>query len=276
MMKVGMLVLYMLGAMGARQAAVVGAAAVIGLAGCYGSTEQATSVTFDSAQLNARGTADNGPAESYFEYGPTDNGAFGLRTQRRSWPAGASGAFSERIGGPGDPRGPLYASTAYSYRVCGNDVGKQPVCAQARTFTTPAPVKDAAEGGWQNGLSPGFPAGGVNASAGPSGQSPSGMLRHQLYAERTIFSGRVTCLNVSGRTAIVGAVGAATTDGAEPDPNTNPPTHTSVVTIVDGGPPAIDKTGVTLSAGSTPPSCATGPPANGSSIAGTVNVYDAP
>jgi hypothetical protein len=45
---------------------------VLGVCGCYGSTEPATNVTFDAAQLNARGTANNGPASSYFEYWPTN------------------------------------------------------------------------------------------------------------------------------------------------------------------------------------------------------------
>ena len=44
------------------------------LAGCYGSTEPATEVAFDSAKLNGRGTADKGPAFSYFEYAPTSTG----------------------------------------------------------------------------------------------------------------------------------------------------------------------------------------------------------
>jgi hypothetical protein len=257
-----------------RAAAVLASAALVGLAGCYGSTEPATNVTYDSAQLNARGTADNGPAYSYFEYGPTDVSPQAFRTATRSWPAGASGAFSEKVGGPTSGPGPLYASTRYSVRVCGNDAGKQPVCAQTLTFTTPPPVKDAAEGFWQNGLSPGFPAGQVNASADPNGANPSGTLRHQLYAPNTIFSGRVTCLRVSGRTAIVGAVGQRTTNGQEPNPN-GPPNASSVVTIVDGGPQSTDTTGVSMSSSTAPPSCSSGPTANGRSAAGTVNVYDA-
>ena len=267
---------YSLGMMRARRTAtVLGVFAAAALGACSGSTEPATKGTFDSAQLNARGTADNGPAYSYFEYGPTDVSPQAFHTQTRSWPAGASGAFSEQIGGAVSGPGPLYASTQYSFRVCGNDAGKQRVCAQTLTFTTPAPVKDAAEGFWQNGLGAGSPQGQVNASAGPSGHSPSGTLRHQAYAERTIFAGRVTCLRVSGRTAIVGAVGAATTDGTQPNPNANPPTHTSLVTIVDDGPPGVDTTGVTLSSGSTPPSCSSGPVADGRSLTGSANVYDA-
>jgi hypothetical protein len=49
-------------------------AVVAGLAltGCYGSTEPATEVTADTARLNARGTANNGPATSFFEIWPTN------------------------------------------------------------------------------------------------------------------------------------------------------------------------------------------------------------
>jgi hypothetical protein len=70
------------------------------LAACYGSTEPATSIGEDSATLHARGTANNGPATSYIEYwtdGDPLPGQSGPRTPVRSWPAGVSGAFSEKV-----------------------------------------------------------------------------------------------------------------------------------------------------------------------------------
>ncbi len=48
---------------------VVGAVPALGA--CTGSTEPASDVTAGSATLKARGTADKGPAFSFFEYGPT-------------------------------------------------------------------------------------------------------------------------------------------------------------------------------------------------------------
>jgi hypothetical protein len=107
---------------------VVGGAALLGV-GCAGNTDAPTNVGAHSAQLNGHGQADNGAAFSYFEYWKTANPANKLKTATRNWPAGAQGAISER------PQH-LSPSTAYSYRLCGNDQGKNPVCANIRQFNT--------------------------------------------------------------------------------------------------------------------------------------------
>lgn len=251
------------------------AAAIAGLTGCYASTEPATEVTQDGARLNAHGTADAGPAETFFEYWPTAGGAPVLRTLTRTWPTGASGPLSEAIGGMTFP-GPLSASTQYSFRVCGNDVGAQPVCAQTRTFTTPAPIRDAARGFWADFMSPHAPSGRVDASAGPSGKRPTGTVSHFLYEFAIAFAGRVTCLRVRGDRAVVGAIGSVTRDGSAPDPDADPPTASTLLTILDGGPSGVDRTNVAFDPGSgAPPRCSAGATDGTPSASGSVNVYDA-
>ena len=130
-------------------------------AGCYGSTEPATNAGPESATLNARGSASNGPATSWFEYwvsGATNRD----QTGTRHWPAGARGPFSDSVDG-------LYASKTYLFRLCGSDdAGGSDVCAQTRQFTTSAPVQDSAVGFW--GRLSSF-NGRVDAHSGPAGQN---------------------------------------------------------------------------------------------------------
>ena len=240
------------------------------LAGCYGSTEPATEVAFDSAKLNGRGTADKGPAFSYFEYAPTSTGFPGATTTRREWPANASGPLTERAF-------PLYAGTSYSYRLCGNDQGKSPVCAQTRTFRTPAATRDAVRGSWS------YDEGTINARFGEvdatAGAGPSGILRLGRYVDRPLrYAGRITCLRVTGRTAVVGSVGRTSTSGSYPDPDATPDAR-ALVTIVDGGPGVRDRAdAVDLFPIAAPPvDCAAAhPPSDNEADGETVNVYDAP
>jgi hypothetical protein len=237
----------------------------IGLSACYGSTEPATNVTFDSAQLNAQGTANNGPANSHFEYWPTSHPEAKLTTPNQAWPAGVSGPFSAKVT-------VLYASSEYSFRVCGNDEGKPFACAQTRTFTTPAPTRDVVEGGWSEGFH--SPEGTVQASSGPAGQSPTGTIFYNAAPKE--YGGRVTCMSVSGNRAVIGTVGEVTPPEVSPNPNKNPPTATLLATFVDGGPGVPDKVQVDLNEfSSTPPTC--NPAANPPSVPTQgVNVYDAP
>jgi hypothetical protein len=238
----------------------------VALCGCYGSTEPATKVAFDGAQLNARGTANNGPASSFFEYWPTAKPEAKLATDPRHWPSGASGPFSETISADSF-QGPLYASTAYSFRVCGNDQGQSPACAQTRTFSTPAPAHDAVEGSWQDVLTS------PHANTGTvKGTTLSYSFRKQDAYD---YAGRVTCLTVSGAQAVVGSVGEITTDGSAPDPNLNPPNASLVATIVDGGPGVADRASVVLALGPSQPSC-TAAPNPATQATQSVNVYDAP
>jgi hypothetical protein len=211
--------------------------ALVLFAGCYGSTEPATNVGSESATLNARGTANNGPATSYFDYwvaGATNHSS----TNPRHWPSGASGAFSENVAG-------LYAGKTYLFRVCGrDDSGGSTVCAETRQFTTSAPVKDSVVGSW--GESP-HVNGNVDAHSGPAGQNPQGTLfARQLF---DTFTGSVSCLHVTGNTATVGGVGHPWDL-----PNAN---ETMLLTVVDGGPSGTDTVKVVITPGATtPPSCA--------------------
>lgn len=210
-----------------------------------------------AATLHASGTANHGPAQSHFEYwvnGATNRDS----TATRHWPDGASGPFSERVGG-------LYASKTYLFRLCGSDDGGgAPVCAQTRQFTTSAPVKDTLTGSW--GFSPHF-NGRVDASSGPVGQSPQGTF--EARQEFDTFTGNVTCLLVSGNKATVGGVGHTWDSPAA--------NETAIVTVVDGGPSGTDTIGVVITpGGTTPPNCATAPPGGRDDGDTALVVNDAP
>jgi hypothetical protein len=218
--------------------------AALPLAGCYASTEPATKVGGESATLNARGTANNGPANSWFEYWQTGTSNTRL-SDPLHFPAGASGGFSAGVNG-------LAANTSYSFRVCGTDTAAYDRnCAQTRTFKTGAAVNDLASGDWN--VSPHF-NGTVDAHSGPAGQDPHGTV-YSVDAPFSwhSFAGSVTCLRVSGNKAAVGAVGKETlADGHTQQP------ATLLVTIVDGGPTGTDTLAfVAASNSTTTPNCAT-------------------
>jgi hypothetical protein len=211
----------------------------------------------ETATLNARGTANNGPAHSFFEYW-VNGASHHIATDTRQWPSGASGPFSEKVQG-------LYAGKTYHFRLCGGDNGTvEAVCAQTRQFTTGAPVQDSAMGYW--GDTPHF-FGDVNAHSGPAGQSPQGTMfaRNQFAA----FSGSVTCLRVNRLQAAVGAVGSY--------PGTPDAKETMLLSIVDGGPSGTDGIKLSIVEGSsTPPNCASASFANPVDIVGDLVVNDAP
>jgi hypothetical protein len=191
-----------------------------------------------SAKLNARGTANNGPASSYFEFWITGHTDRTRWTDSRHWPAGSSGPFFEKVT-------PLAASTAYSFRVCGtNDGDHAGGCAQTRTFMTGQAVEDSAVGEWPN--SPHFD-GFVDAHSGPSGQNAHGSIAARVSF--AAFTGSVTCLLVDGNHATVGAVGNY--------PGEQEAKETMLTTIVDGGPSGTDGVNPNITEGSTtPPDCA--------------------
>lgn len=232
------------------------AGAVLGglvLTGCYGSTEPATNVESKRATLNARGTANNGPATSFFEYWPTGAQDLTRRTTSRTWPAGASGAFSETVER-------LAASTAYSFRVCGRDeqAEGEAVCAQTRTLTTRPPVEDALHGSYFHPPTTGLR---VDVASGPSGDGPHGSVRYtsgSAFGPYVEFEGFVTCLAVDGDRAAIGAVGREFRTGI---PNGGERPATAIVTVVDGRVAANDTHGPhglgTAQPGSTPPDCTT-------------------
>jgi hypothetical protein len=177
-----------------------------------------------SALLHARGTANSGDAQSFFEYWVT--GATERSSSRAFiWPTGASGPFSWRAEG-------LTASTQYSFRVCGKDLeAPEFACAQTRTFTTPAATEDEVWGGWFS--APVFNAT-IRARSGPAGQSPRGSL------SSSTFTGFVTCLAVSGNRAAIGAVG---------------PDAAMLVTVIDGGPAGTDSARIATAPAPIRPNC---------------------
>jgi hypothetical protein len=227
------------------QRMVIGVAAVglAALPGCYGSTEPATNVGPETATLNARGTANNGPATTTFSYWLTGSNLPNFTTPPRSWPAGASGPFTEKVSG-------LAAGSSYSFQVCGrDDNGGSTACAQTRTFTTQPPVEDGAIGGFVSGCCYRFS---LDAHSSATGANPRGTVhtRNSSGTEIAFFDATVTCLVVNGNRAAIGSVGKLTTQ-----PPSTPRDETSLVTIVDNR-LERDTFNEVVTNGTTPPNCA--------------------
>ena len=175
------------------------------LAGCYGSTEPATNIGEDSATLRGQGTANNGPASSYFEYSTKREplpGQARPRTPTRSWPAGASGPISERVSD-------LLVASRYSFRLCGADRGATPVCAQTRTLTTPTPTGDYVKGSFSG---PAAPPGPPTPSASTPAADPTA--RTQRDVKFTLAgqtrTDTVVCLRTSPIFARIGSSATTT------------------------------------------------------------------
>jgi hypothetical protein len=168
----------------------------VALVGCYGSTEPATDVDTTSAVLHARGTTNSGPAESYFEYWPTNDPGSRATTPKRIWPGGISGPFSESVTG-------LTEGTKYIFRMCGNDQGQAALCAQQRSFETPAQDRVAGTG------TDGSTSVEVSATSGPSGEHPNGTVRMigSVGGQTAGFVGAVDCLAGSGSSAVIAFTG---------------------------------------------------------------------
>jgi hypothetical protein len=175
---------------------------VAGLTGCYGSTEKASNVDFDSVDLNGVFTANHGAAESWFEYWPTATPANKSTTATRNWAANASGPTTDHLPG-------LQQGTNYSFRLCGRDQGGPAGCAQTRTFETWSPDKVTGQG--TGFINPGEPIIiTVNASSGPGGQRPSGTVDAQALINNQVmqFHATTACVGASGSSAIVVATGS--------------------------------------------------------------------
>jgi hypothetical protein len=181
-------------------------AMAVALAGCYGSTEPATKITFDSATLNARGAANHGQAESWFELWTTGSTGTHLQVGRQTWPAGVSGPFSY------DTQSILVPNTGYSFRACGKDVGGDPACAQTRSFTTLD--GDTASGTFLDADA----THGVqfDAWSGPHGERVAGSALYKAFS--SYHRADVDCLRVSGNRAIVGTnLGLFVVTDGDPD-----------------------------------------------------------
>lgn len=236
-------------------AALIAAAA---LTGCYSSTEPATEIGAQSARLNARGTADDGPAYSFFKYQRAFPTSEEVRTPELQWPAGASGPFSQVVTG-------LEEATTYLFSVCGGDEGEPPACAQQRSFTTRGPDgRDSVKGFWRYALQGVTqPSGRVDAESDPQGGGVTGSLSHYRTESSpdggfspVDFLGFVTCVSVDGQTATVGAVGIeyfGRTDTTR--------RATSLLTVEGADDPSagLDRLRAVTAVGVAPPSCDDGP-----------------
>lgn len=237
--------------MGSRSGALAVVLGVAVLAGCYGSTEPATDIGERTATLKARGTTEDVPARSYFEFTPVEN-ILGLRTtDARNWPAGVTGPVSERVTD-------LLVAAEYEFRFCGADSGEQPVCAQWRRFTTATPGGDYARGEAVF-FQPRALAVRANVSAGPQGQSPTGRVEIGQTGTSDPFNGTATCLATSGAKAVIGAI--------------EPGGRSALLSVEDG---AQDKLG--LAFGSGPPDCTspTAPPPSSPPDRSSLVVRDVP
>jgi hypothetical protein len=214
-------------------------AAILGVTGCYGQTDLATHIASGAATLNARGTANNGPADVYYEYWKSSTPQTKLQTPTKTIPGGASGRFDQRVTGLAD-------QTAYSFRLCGGDQSNSgpAVCAQTRSFITgsafvqvfgstqPAPFGEDSI----NQID-------VNAASGPPGGSPLGRffavwryggpggppggIALNLGSRTT---DNITCLNVEGNVAMIGY------RQIPPNPDSVPIKNVLHALVVDGGP----------------------------------------
>jgi hypothetical protein len=213
-------------------------AAILGVAGCYGQTDLATHIASDAATLNARGAANNGPADVYYEYWKTSAPGTKLHTATKTIPSGASGPFAQRATGLDD-------QTAYSFRLCGNDQSSSgsPVCAQTRSFFTGLSSVQA----YGRTFSP-FGENGsdgidVNVVAAPPGGSPSGRVFSRWISGGpggppggvAFFLGstttdNVTCVNVQGNVAVIGY------RQVPPFPDSVPIKSVMHAYVIDGGP----------------------------------------
>jgi hypothetical protein len=221
--------------------------AAVSFAGCYASTEPATNVGIDKATLNARGTANNGPAHALFQY--ELNGRVGdpLVVGVGRFPAGASGPFSANVAD-------LAAGTEYSFRVCGydGDNGSPPgTCANTRTFTTKPPVEDAVHGSYWFGCCATVE---INARSGPSGENARGyMTWHNgphIEPYSLDYRGFVKCLAVDGPRAFVSSVGERTSSAGGP-----PSTVMTYSAVIVDGRTAQDQIAERDVVGSTTPDC---------------------
>jgi hypothetical protein len=247
-----------------RRVVGLGALCAVLLGGCYGSTEPATNIRPDSAQLNGRGTANDGPAYSFFRVQ-----RFGIPlpppvdTPTRQWPAGASGPFSEKLSG-------LTQATDYSYTLCGGDVGEEPVCANSKSFATRGPDgEDSVLGAWRVRASADPTGGRVSAHSDPSGANPRGFLEiTEVTDQLHEFRGFVSCLRVEGSRAMVGAIGLDKDQAGVDHP------VTARMSIIDNG--SADLFSREFEPGSTPPDCDQDFPAVNGALISTLVVTDNP
>ncbi|MBN1530263.1 MAG: hypothetical protein JW895_14480 [Thermoleophilaceae bacterium] len=119
-------------------------ASALAFAGCVGDTDPATNVTSKTAQLNAHGRTNDGPASWWWEYSTSRS------TLEANGGTEVCGSPPEADGRCGPAQGPsqqdvalsfkltgLTPSTTYWFRACGQDVNDaNPTCGRVLSFTT--------------------------------------------------------------------------------------------------------------------------------------------
>lgn len=122
-------------------------------AGCVGGTDPATKVSTLSAQLNAHGFTDDGPATWWWEYA-TSQGALGTagdtevcgfppEADKRCGPAESPSEVQLNVRVTG-----LTPATTYYFRACGQDAGESPACGAVKSFTTLAGTSYVFDAKW--------------------------------------------------------------------------------------------------------------------------------
>lgn len=218
-------------------------AAILGVAGCYGQTDLATHIGQTSATLNARGTANNGPADVYFEYWQAATPQNKLRTPTKTIPGGAHGPVEQHVTG-------LFDRNGYEYRICGHDTSGGPTaCAQTRYFFTGISTVQAYGDTFDPSDYTGYERIYVNVVAAPPNGTPSGRAFYTFFDNHstTAYPGgisfdfgsgaqeNVTCVNVQGNIAVVGL------RQIPPYPDYIPFSNQQFAYIVDGGPAGAGK-----------------------------------
>jgi hypothetical protein len=213
-------------------------AAILGVTGCYGQTDLATHIGIDAATLNARGAANKGPADVYFEYWKSSTPQTKLQTPTKTIPGGVSGPFAQQVSGLDD-------QTAYSFRLCGGEQSNSgpPVCAQTRSFFTGLSSVQAYGGTYSPFGEDGSDEIDVNVVAAPPGGSASGRVFSRWHSGgpggppggNSLILGstttdNVTCVNVQGNVAVIGY------RQVPPFPDSVPIKSVMHAYVVDGGP----------------------------------------
>ena len=114
------------------------AAAMVGLTACVGDTDPATRISTISAQLNAHGRTDDGPATGGGSTTPSGRTWAPPTTPRyaatrRSGSQVRTGRITQRRVAERDRHG-LQPSTTYFFRACGQDQGEGPTCGRTLSF----------------------------------------------------------------------------------------------------------------------------------------------
>jgi len=97
-------------------------------------------------------------------------------------------------------------ASRYSFRLCGNDHGAAPVCAQTRVFSTPTPAGDYAKGSFSGSAPPVGVAYTVhfNARSGPTGENARGTVKLTVAGQTRTDT--VVCLTAGKTFATIGVV----------------------------------------------------------------------